>query len=38
MEVDAAAILSDSKRDTWKYTCFDSWKWENLRTLIVLGA
>ena len=33
-----ASVLSDSKRDTWEYTYFDSWKWENLRTLNVLGA
>ena len=33
-----AAMLSDSKRDTWEYVYFDSWKWENLRTLDVLGA
>ena len=32
------AMLSDNKRDTWEYTYFDSWKWENLRTLDVLGA
>lgn len=27
-------MLSDTKRDTWEYTCFG----ENLRTLDVLGA
>ena len=32
------ATLSDNNRDTWEYTYFDSWKWENLRTLDVLGA
>jgi len=32
------AVLSNSKRDTWEYTYFDSWKWENLRTLDVFGA
>ena len=32
------SVPSDSKRDTWEYTYFDSWKWENLRTLDVLGA
>ena len=26
------------KHDIWEYVCFDSRKWENLRTLGVAGA
>ena len=32
------AMLNDSNRDTREYTHFDSWEWEKLRTLDVLGA
>ena len=31
-------MLSDTKRDTCEHVYFDSWKWENLRTLDVLSA
>ena len=33
-----ATMLIDAKRDTWEYTYFDSWKWDNLRTLDGLSA
>lgn len=32
------AAAGDDKRDAWECTNFDSWEWEKLRTLGLLGS